>query len=182
MRHAMILPSILVSTLLSGCVYIASDEAETNRPHRMQAAEPAMHADHTEHMQRHRRTVVQSDADFEVTRTRLHNAITSRGLTLFDEIDHQANAAGANLNMGPNTVFIFGNPKAGTALMNANPEFGLDLPMRALVYETADGIFVTSVNIDRMMHHNHVEGLDQLRGNVAGVLSGIIAEAAGGAS
>lgn len=182
MQHLKILSIALASAVLGGCVYIASDETGTSQSQTMQATQPGLHAEYAEQMQRHKRAVVRSDASFEATRTRLRNAITTRGLTLFDEIDHQANAAGVDLSTAPNTLFIFGNPKAGTALMNANPEFGLDLPLRALVYETAEGVFVTSVNIDRMMHHNHVEDMDQLRGNIAGALAGIVAEAAGGTS
>jgi uncharacterized protein (DUF302 family) len=54
-------------------------------------------------------------------------------------IDHAAGAAKAGLTLGPTTVVIFGNARAGTPLMQANQAVGIDLPLKALVFEDEAG-------------------------------------------
>ena len=184
MRYLKVLPVMLAGLMLAGCVYIASDgETEgrtmSTRTVNTAATQQTDTSEHMQRMQRHKRIHVASNASFAVTKVRLRNAITSRGLTIFNEIDHQAGAAEVGMELGPDTVFIFGNPKMGTVLMQANPAFGLDLPIRALVYETDDGVFVTAVNINHLMDHNHVEGLDQIREAAGETIRAIVAEATG---
>lgn len=70
---------------------------------------------------------------------RLTSALRARGITLFATVDHAAGAAGAGLPLRPTTVLIFGNPNAGTHLMQARQEIGLDLPLRMLVWTDAAG-------------------------------------------
>jgi len=72
--------------------------------------------------------------------TKLQNLIKEQGLTLFETIDHKANATAVKMNLKPETVVIFGNPKMGTVLMNCNPSMGLDLPLRILVSTDYEGI------------------------------------------
>lgn len=73
------------------------------------------------------------------TLQRLTDAIHARGLTLFARVDHSDEAAKVGLQMQPAHVLIFGAPKAGTPLMIAAPLLALDLPLRALVWQGADG-------------------------------------------
>ena len=85
-----------------------------------------------------------SGDDFATTTERLEGAIADEGLTLLTTIDHAANAENVGLELLPTTVFLFGNPEAGTPLMQAASTFGLDLPQRMLVWENEDGdVFVT---------------------------------------
>lgn len=84
-------------------------------------------------------SVVSSDATFDVTLRRLREAIIERGLTLFAEIDHAANARAAGLEMPPSTVLIFGSARAGTPLMLKAPDMALELPLRVLVREEGRG-------------------------------------------
>jgi uncharacterized protein (DUF302 family) len=83
--------------------------------------------------------VVPSDTTFEETLTRLREAVTERGLTIFAEIDHAWNARAAGLEMPPSTVLIFGNARAGTPLMLKAPDIALELPLRVLVREESTG-------------------------------------------
>lgn len=76
---------------------------------------------------------------FQETIRRLDAALASRGLTIFARIDHAANAAAANLPLRPTEVVIFGNPKGGTPLMQDQQAAGLDLPLKTLLWEGADG-------------------------------------------
>jgi len=71
---------------------------------------------------------------------KLQNLIKEQGLTLFETIDHKANATAVKMNLKPETVVVFGNPKMGTVLMNCNPSMGLDLPLRILVSTDYEGI------------------------------------------
>jgi uncharacterized protein (DUF302 family) len=70
---------------------------------------------------------------------RLKAGLLSHGLELFAEIDHAKNAAEVSLSLRPSSVLIFGNAKAGTLLMQAKQAAALDLPLRALVWEDAEG-------------------------------------------
>jgi uncharacterized protein (DUF302 family) len=73
------------------------------------------------------------------TLARLKAGILSHGLELFAEIDHAKNAAEVSLALRPSSVLIFGNAKAGTPLMQAKQVAALDLPLKALVWEDAEG-------------------------------------------
>ena len=70
---------------------------------------------------------------------RLLGALAKRTLTVFARIDHAAGAASAGLALRPTEVVLFGNPKGGTALMQDRQSAGIDLPLKALVWEDADG-------------------------------------------
>jgi uncharacterized protein (DUF302 family) len=73
------------------------------------------------------------------TLDRLETALKQRGILIFARIDFSGDAARAQLAMRPEQMLIFGNPKAGTPLMLAVPAAGLDLPIKVLVWEDADG-------------------------------------------
>lgn len=85
---------------------------------------------------------VESRYSFAQTVQRLHAAITERGMTVFAVIDHQAAAQKDGLSMQPATVIVFGTPKAGTPLMQKDPAFALQLPLRVLVTETDGAVQV----------------------------------------
>jgi uncharacterized protein (DUF302 family)/uncharacterized membrane protein YidH (DUF202 family) len=70
---------------------------------------------------------------------RLKAALQAKGVTLFALVDHSGEAAKAGLTMRPTKLLIFGSPKAGTPLMLAAPSVALDLPLKILVAEDADG-------------------------------------------
>ncbi|PAX94115.1 hypothetical protein CKW47_12395, partial [Bordetella pertussis] len=80
-----------------------------------------------------------SDYPFAATVARLQDALRAKGMTIFAVIDHQAAAKQAELDMPPTQVVVYGNPKAGTPLMLAAPDFALELPLKVLVRETASG-------------------------------------------
>jgi len=70
---------------------------------------------------------------------RLESLLKERGVLIFARIDFSGDAARAGLTMRAEQMLIFGNPKAGTPLLQSAPMVGLDLPMKALVWEDADG-------------------------------------------
>jgi uncharacterized protein (DUF302 family) len=74
------------------------------------------------------------------TAGRFRAAAEAAGLTIFAAIDHQKNAVDVGMDLGPCLLLIFGNPRAGTPLMQANPVSGIDLPFKALIWTDADGV------------------------------------------
>jgi uncharacterized protein (DUF302 family) len=77
---------------------------------------------------------------------RLEALARSNGLIVFARIDFSGDAARAGLAMPPMQQLVFGNPKAGTPLLVASPESGLDLPLRALSWQDAEGVVWLSFN------------------------------------
>lgn len=81
--------------------------------------------------------LVTKDSPVSVADTvaRLSHLITERGLTLFGVIDHSGEAHAVGLELRETKVVIFGNPKAGTPVMQAVPLAALDLPLKVLVWD-----------------------------------------------
>ena len=73
------------------------------------------------------------------TADRLAEAVTARGMTVLARIDHAAAAEKVGMNLRPTEVLIFGNPKAGTPLMQAAQTICIDLPLKALVWQDEPG-------------------------------------------
>ncbi len=69
------------------------------------------------------------------TVNRIRNILAAKGVTLFAVVDHSGEAAKAGLEMPDTKLVIFGNPAAGTPLMQAAPSAGIDLPLKLLVAE-----------------------------------------------
>jgi uncharacterized protein (DUF302 family) len=82
---------------------------------------------------------LRSSHDFATTLERLTAALESKGVRVFARIDHAAGATSAGLVLRPTTLVIFGNPVAGTPLMQAVQTAGIDLPLKALVWQDAQG-------------------------------------------
>ena len=70
---------------------------------------------------------------------RLQAEIRAQGMTVFARIDHAAGAAEVGLTLRPTELIIFGNARGGTPLMQAVQTVGIDLPLKALVWEDASG-------------------------------------------
>ncbi len=78
------------------------------------------------------------------TLDRFANAVREAGWIVFTEVDHAAAARDVGMTLRARTVVLFGNPRAGTPGMAANPTLAIDLPMRVLVWEDDQGrTFIT---------------------------------------
>jgi uncharacterized protein (DUF302 family) len=73
------------------------------------------------------------------TMDRLAAEVTTRGMAIFARIDHAAGAAAAGMALRPTELLIFGNAKGGTPLMQAGQTIGIDLPLKALVWQDEAG-------------------------------------------
>jgi uncharacterized protein (DUF302 family) len=99
---------------------------------------------------------------------RLQALIRERGLMLFSCIDFSGDAGRAGLAMPFSQLVIFGNPKAGTPLMQCEPTAALDLPLKVLIWEDTDGHTWLSFNSAEYLRQRH--GLpDELMKPVSGV-------------
>jgi uncharacterized protein (DUF302 family) len=102
------------------------------------------------------------------TRQRLESLVKSHGLTVFALIDFSGDAAKVGLRMRPTQLLIFGNPKSGTPLMIASPSIALDLPLKALAWEDAQGKVWLSYNALEYLKERH-RLRDELLTNISGV-------------
>src|ERR1700720_3324104 len=111
----------------------------------------------------------------EQTVEALTNILKSKGVPLFTVIDHSGEAEKVGLKMHPTKLLIFGNPKAGTPLMLASPSSAIDLPLKLLVWEDAQGKVWLSYNSPEYLRERH--GLPQdLMQNIA-VVEGLATKA-----
>ena len=83
--------------------------------------------------------VRRSSSGYAATAERLIEAIDDRGLTVFARIDHAAAAREAGMELAAEEVVLFGNPRAGTPLMQTDPGVGVELPLRILIWEDEVG-------------------------------------------
>lgn len=117
---------------------------------------------------------------FKVTDGKLKSAIEGRGLTIFEVINHGEGARMAGMDIGKSKLYLFGNPKSGTPLMMENPEMGLELPMKVLIYQGKDGsVHVVRNDMNEVTEDYGVSGRDKLVSKISKTLSAIVSEATG---
>jgi uncharacterized protein (DUF302 family) len=113
------------------------------------------------------------------TLRRLENAISARGMTIFARVDHAAGARDAHLDLRPTDLLIFGAPKAGTPLMQLDQTVGIDLPLKALVFQ--DGAQRTIIVLDDpewiARRHGLGAAADPLAAKMKSLLADVAAEA-----
>jgi len=106
-------------------------------------------------------TSIQSDVGPQETMNRLEAEIKARAMTVFARINHASLAAEAGLPLRPTEVIVFGNPRGGTPLMQASQTIGIDLPLKALVWQDADGKTWLSYNEPGWLaKRHHVTGAE----------------------
>ena len=105
--------------------------------------------------------LVSVSSAFSVAETidRLASIVEAAGFTVFARIDHAANAAPTGLKLRPTQLLIFGNPKGGTLLMQDRQTIGLDLPLRVLGWEDADGHCLLNYDEPEWLAKRHELGI-----------------------
>ena len=111
------------------------------------------------------------------TLERLESLLKEKGVMIFARIDFSGDAGRAGLTMRPEQMLIFGNPKAGTPLMQSVPTAGLDLPLKALMWEDANGQTQVAYNDPQYIIRRH--GLDAAFAANLAVVVPLIERAAG---
>jgi len=166
----MLRTSLIIAFLLAGCATAATETASAT------ATETA------EKMIKHEGPSLVSTVsanDFATTLTKLQAAIDARGFKTFAVVDHAKGAASVDQVLRPTTLVIFGNPKGGTPLIQSAQTMGIALPLKALVYENADGdVIIATTDIARTLVEHGVTDRDPVREKVTGALGAIANEAA----
>jgi len=118
-----------------------------------------------------------SQHSVEDTMQRLEELLKQKGVTVFACIDHSGEAAKVGLDLRPTKLLVFGNPNSGTPLMQAAPTAAIDLPLKALIWQDADGKVWLTYNDAAYVQRRHALS-EEFLPNIAGV-SALLAKAAG---
>jgi len=125
-------------------------------------------------------TSIQSRFDPNETMNRLVAEINATGMTVFARIDHAAGAAEGGLTLRPTELIIFGNARGGTPLMQSVQTIGIDLPLKALVWEDAAGKTWISYNEPKWIVQRHdVANAQPIVTKMADLLNALSTAAAG---
>jgi uncharacterized protein (DUF302 family) len=116
----------------------------------------------------------------EATMNRLEAEVRAKGLTVFAHVDHAAGAKAVGMPLRPTDLLIFGNAKGGTPLMQAEQTIGIDLPLKALVWQDAAGVTWLSYNDPYFLAQRH--GLDDATKAAVEALSGALKAISGKAT
>jgi len=98
---------------------------------------------------------VPSNHSVDQTVDRLKDILRSKEITLFAVIDHSGEAEKVGMKMPPTKLLVFGNPKGGTPLMLAAPSIAIDLPLKILVWQDAQGKVWLSYNSPQYLQQRH---------------------------
>ena len=96
-----------------------------------------------------------SNHSVDETLEKLKRILQAKGVAVFAIVDHSGEAEKAGLKMRPTKLVIFGNPKAGTPLMLAAPTTAIDLPLKMLIWEDAQGKVWVSYNSPAYLQERH---------------------------
>jgi uncharacterized protein (DUF302 family) len=119
-------------------------------------------------------TTIKSSHSPRETMDRLEAAVKAKGLTVFARIDHAAGATAVGLALRPTEVLVFGNAKGGTPLMQAEQTIGIDLPLKALVWQDASGETCLSWNDPAWVATRHgASGVDAVTTTLTAVLRAV---------
>src|SRR5882724_1493968 len=124
-------------------------------------------------------TSIRSTFGPKATMDRLEAEIRAHGMNVFDRIDHAAGAPEAGVELRPTELIIFGNARGGTPLMQSVQTLGIDLPLKALVWEDASGTTWLSYSESAFFAHRHgLDGADNTTVNaIAAALKAIASKA-----
>jgi uncharacterized protein (DUF302 family) len=98
---------------------------------------------------------IRSAHSVDDTVEKLKGILQSKGVAVFAVVDHSGEAAKVGLKMPNTKLVIFGSPKAGTPLMLAAPSIAIDLPLKILVWEDAQGQAWVSYNTPEYLAERH---------------------------
>lgn len=121
---------------------------------------------------------IKSAHNVKMTADRLEKMIAEKGMTVFIRIDHAQGAQKVGRTMRPTQLIIFGNPKVGTALMQCSQSAGIDLPLKALIWQDKEGIVWLSYNDPQYLARRHdIQKCGNVIDNVTKALNSFATEA-----
>ncbi len=112
---------------------------------------------------------------------RLEADLKAKGVTVFARIDHAAGATSVAMSLRPTEVLIFGNPKGGTPLMQSNQTIGIDLPLKVLAWQDAQGtVWLTYNDVSWLARRHHLGPETAANVNALAMLLANLTKAAAG--
>ena len=115
---------------------------------------------------------VKSAHSVKTTADRLVVMLEKKGMTVFIRINHTAGAKKVGKVLLPTEVVIFGNPKAGTPVMQCSQNAAIDLPQKALISENENGEVTLSYNDPKYIKKRHnIKGCDKVLNKISAILS-----------
>jgi uncharacterized protein (DUF302 family) len=122
---------------------------------------------------------VKSPHGAKATMDKLEDLVKQRGLNVFARIDHAAGAAKVGKTLRPTEVLIFGNPQGGTPFMECAQSVGIDLPLKALVWEDASAQVWLGYNDPAYLAKRHgatqCPAAENLRKALGGIAEAVVA-------
>ncbi len=122
--------------------------------------------------------VNRSAKSYSETAEALVAAIERRGLTVFARIDHAAGAREVGMELPDEEVVLFGSPRSGTPLMQEDPEVGIELPLRILIWSSGEDVLLGYRDPRELANGYEVEEHEQTIEQMAGLLGALVSEAA----
>lgn len=121
-------------------------------------------------------TTTNSPHSVRVTSDRLVAALDRRGIAVFARVDHAGGARAVGLGLADEELLIFGDPRAGTLLMQSDPEIGYELPLRVLVWDAGGQTKVGYRAPMEVAEGYAVADREEILGRMAALLKDLIAE------
>ena len=90
------------------------------------------------------------------TADRLQNLLLAKGMKIFARVDQAAEAASVGMTLRPTILLLFGNPKAGTPLMEQFPSLAIDLPLKALIWQSSDKVYLSFISPEYLQQRHHL--------------------------
>ena len=120
-----------------------------------------------------------SGHDVEQTMDRLEQSVVSAGFKVIARVDHGKAAKSVDIALSPVQLLIFGKPKAGSLLMQSNPEVAIDLPMKFLVWEDKEGAVLIGWNDPKWLAVRHeITDREKVVGKMSAALQKFATQAA----
>ncbi|ABE75718.1 DUF302 domain-containing protein [Psychrobacter cryohalolentis] len=117
---------------------------------------------------------MQSPHSVQDTADKLAAIIESKGMKVFARVDHQKNAKSVDLTLRPTQVIMFGNPKAGTPLMQCEQSVAIALPQKILISEDADKkVWLSYNNPEYLKNRHNIKGCDTEIANISKALNSV---------
>ena len=121
---------------------------------------------------------VKSNHSVKETADRLENILKTKGMKIFNRIDHSAGAKGVGIALRPTQLLVFGNPKVGAPLMKCGQRIAIDLPQKALIWEDEKGTVWLTYNDPRSLAARHgIAGCGEVLAKVQTALGNFAAAA-----
>ncbi|MBW1980002.1 MAG: DUF302 domain-containing protein [Deltaproteobacteria bacterium] len=122
---------------------------------------------------------LRSSYDVKTTADRLEKILQEKGMTVFIRIDHAKAASKVGKDLRPTELIIFGNPKVGTSLMLCSQTAGIDLPLKALIWQDQIGqVWLSYNDPNYLVWRHHMKGCQEVINKITSALQNFATAAA----